>query len=1005
MPARFTQGRWRAVQAALGAFTGSWQRARAALPFTVPFNTSIYTGSIEALGDDDRAGAVAYWRLNEDQIQIGLAATGMWAGFGMNEKSPSMQGADFAVCREHQAGIVSAEDHFAKRNGMPELDREQDWVTLAGGRELYKPPEAPPGACIAGWTWTLNRCYKVGRAKNYAAAEKACVDEGAMLAVIEDAEENNAVAALAFDATDNRPFVWIGSRRANNAASWTNADGTATSYTNWHNNHPESKEHHDCALLGAWKSSTMDKKWVGSHCLWSEPGYVCERPLEPGTPVIDPNRFVPVLPLTWCEILRSRYTCNVLEDYQLRHLDIAITGLLAWAPPNQVSDIFQYHGGGSRRQQLFSFSGDAGIVGDAGLPSDAAEVVFHTPTHTVSSASGSFAYSYHKFEIDESKRYHVIRWRVALNRNSPAGKAGLQHHMDLRACEGPIPGATVGGTISQGQAMQYCQENFLVGSSTLPADEGIPIGSGGPVYLAIERHFYNPVGKSGLVDTGSKFHVTFTGQLRAKEMSSIHIGTLALKVPPNRLGFVMRSHCPPGCTEKMGTIKATRVSFHAHGHTRAAYLRQVRDGVELPPIAHIEPYDDSVGKRNINVEIRPGDELLLDCVYDNDLSKEIVYGDGIDDEMCWATLSVVGKNSVSKCHDRPDPAMNKWPTYDTDCKWCVENNKFDGACWQCNLAVPFAYCEGEGDPVGGRVDDSFERRGDPNAGLTAAVLKYQPYFSPAEGCDAQADTLELVPAIPGKCPAGGGAIRGTKECSFRWGGSMRVSWETDCTARRVRFELEKWGNAGWMAIGLHDAGSAASPRPLTPTRMNGADIVQVSVGRSVLKDGLGEDYKTPRAKNAAVAQLDEAVQEGSKMRATFSRPFDSAEGVGLSEDGFVWLLCAYRGQSDDFDAKHDQATALSSARISLFGGVAESYRAKSAGASSDAAWAGGTITPAPSPPGGTITLAPSPLGGVLANGTSELANGTASGAPFGAAASAAVWLAALALVVAAAGAA
>eukprot|EP00927_Polykrikos_kofoidii_P047249 TRINITY_DN4136_c0_g4_i1.p1 TRINITY_DN4136_c0_g4~~TRINITY_DN4136_c0_g4_i1.p1 ORF type:complete len:1096 (+),score=132.72 TRINITY_DN4136_c0_g4_i1:72-3359(+) len=904
----------------------------AAVPFELPFRVDSYDGYLEALSDDGTSGAVVYWKTDNSSIEVALAAAGSWVGFGMNEKTPSMQGADIVVCREHTAGAVSVADYVATRNGEPELDVVQDWVTLDGGRVHYSPPPPPSGACPSGWTWRPNKCYKVGAPASQANAKAACAADSGTLVSIANAAENRFVRELVFNDVPgaSRALVWIGVDRADVNSQWKAPDGSTPLFTNWHSGRDAATgQYENCAVLGvAENSESPDEKWWSPDCRWSEPRYVCERPVESGTTIVDKALYEPRLPVTWCIIIRSRRTCDPTEDYQIIDLDVPIRGLLAWSSPSQVGDQLAYHGAGQRRQQLFAFSGAVADTSSHGLPSDATEEVFAPPTHTVSSAAGSFAYSYHKFNIESSKRYQVIKWRVAWNRDSPAGKAGLHHHMDLRACDGPVPGATIGGVLDAGLMMAHCNNNFLVGTATLPSDEGIPIGDGGPVYLAIERHFYNPVSKSGMVDYGAKFHVTYTAQLRPKEMSALQIGTLALKVPPQTYGFVMRSHCPPACTQKMGTIQATQVSFHAHGHTRYAALRVVRDGVELEPLAYIEPYDDALSTRKINRKILPGDELLLDCVYDNDLNKEIVYGDAIDDEMCWATLSVVGKNPVTTCLDYPDPAQNKWPTYDTDCKWCVHNNYFEAACSPCNVDIPFARCPGLGEDMGtGRVDDAFSRRGNPNAGNDVSVLKYLPFDYTQGSCDALSSDAEEVPATPGRCLADGQKVAGAKDCPFKWGGSLRISWETDCSAQQVRFDIEKSGGGdGWLAVGLHDAGSVTSPQTFPPTRMNGADIVQISPATNAIKDALGDDYKTPRPKSVAVATLLSSEVSGGRQRASFTRPFTSAEGVTLAEDRFVWLICAYRSSSSDLDAKHEQATALSRSRISLFGGVAESKR-------------------------------------------------------------------------------
>ena len=102
------------------------------------------------------------------------------------------------------------------------------------------------------------------------------------------------------------------------------------------------------------------------------------------------------------------------------------------------------------------------------------------------------------------------------------------------------------------------------------------------------------------------------------------------------------------------------------------------------------------------------------------------------------------------------------------------------------------------------------------------------------GCDATLGKPELVPAISGGCRRAGleaGAppadILGVRDCGFGWP-NMRVSWRVDCEAKKVHFDLEMADNGtpSWMALGIHDAGTADVPVALTATRMNGADIVR-----------------------------------------------------------------------------------------------------------------------------------------------------------------------------------
>ena len=90
---------------------------------------------------------------------------------------------------------------------------------------------------------------------------------------------------------------------------------------------------------------------------------------------------------------------------------------------------------------------------------------------------------------------------------------------------------------------------------------------------------------------------------------------------------------------------------------------------------------------------------------------------------------------------------------------------------------------------------------------------------------------------------------GSADCGRMGGAEFKVKWSTDCAKQMITFTLQvrafayiyrlqdppisataqtnNWGDA-WVGIGLHDAGTVASPKPFPSTAMNGLDIVQVA---------------------------------------------------------------------------------------------------------------------------------------------------------------------------------
>ena len=57
--------------------------------------------AVDVSGYKVNAGVV-YWDVKGDRLSVGVAATGYYVGFGINDKGPRMSGADIALCREFQ---------------------------------------------------------------------------------------------------------------------------------------------------------------------------------------------------------------------------------------------------------------------------------------------------------------------------------------------------------------------------------------------------------------------------------------------------------------------------------------------------------------------------------------------------------------------------------------------------------------------------------------------------------------------------------------------------------------------------------------------------------------------------------------------------------------------------------------------------------------------------------------------------------------------------------------
>merc|ERR1719168_593719 len=199
--------------------------------------------------------------------------------------------------------------------------------------------------------------------------------------------------------------------------------------------------------------------------------------------------------------------------------------------------------------------------------------------------------------------------------------------------------------------------------------------------------------------------------------------------------------------------------------------------------------------------------------------------------------------------------------------------------------------------------------------------------------ESRAD-LTARAAQPGEIVGGADCGMGDKE--------FKVSWAANCNDSTITFELEVKGNPGWIALGLLDGGAADAPLKCPGVRMRDLDIVQAKPFESSLKDGTGLGYVPPKSKNKAVASYVSGGSRHGKSYIKFVRPFASPNGLSLTEKSFVYLVCAARFSTANFDSKHTIATHIGT-RISLFGGIPEFYKAD--GSIAPQTKGGGSIVP------------------------------------------------------------
>ena len=225
-----------------------------------------------------------------------------------------------------------------------------------------------------------------------------------------------------------------------------------------------------------------------------------------------------------------------------------------------------------------------------------------------------------------------------------AKSAGLTHHTILYGCANLVSGFTDGAIVDCSSTWEFCAGDWLEPFKIIRANEGVPAGKNVVVATILLRHFYNPELLVGKKDQ-NRWKIYYTSQLRPTEPVVINFQTTHLNVPAQSKS-ITRVYMPKECTDRVGRITIKAIRHHMHDYGVAGRLRHIRGNQELLPVHDMESYQRGVSEGWIAVNriVEPGDMLIYECVYDNTLTKAVVWGERREDEMCVAALKTKWTN-------------------------------------------------------------------------------------------------------------------------------------------------------------------------------------------------------------------------------------------------------------------------------------------------------------------------------------------------------------------------
>ncbi|EPQ13200.1 DBH-like monooxygenase protein 2 [Myotis brandtii] len=267
-----------------------------------------------------------------------------------------------------------------------------------------------------------------------------------------------------------------------------------------------------------------------------------------------------------------------------------------------------------------------------------------------------------------SKKHHIYKFEPKLVYHNET----MVHHILVYACGNASALPTgISDCYGADPAFSLCSQvivGWAVGGTSyqFPDDVGVSIGTPlDPQWIRLEIHYSNFHNLPGVHDT-SGIRMYYTAHLRKYDMGVLQLGFLTFPIhfiPPGAESFMSYGLCKTEKFEEMNgapvpDIQVYGYLLHTHLAGRALQAVQYRNGTQLRTICKDDTYDFNLQEtRDLphRVEIKPGDELLIECHYQTlDRDSLTFGGPSTINEMCLVFLFYYPRNNISSCMGYPD---------------------------------------------------------------------------------------------------------------------------------------------------------------------------------------------------------------------------------------------------------------------------------------------------------------------------------------------------------------
>ncbi|KAM7120515.1 putative DBH-like monooxygenase protein 2 isoform 2-T2 [Molossus nigricans] len=252
-----------------------------------------------------------------------------------------------------------------------------------------------------------------------------------------------------------------------------------------------------------------------------------------------------------------------------------------------------------------------------------------------------------------SKKHHIYKFEPKLEYHNET----MVHHILVYACGNASALPTgISDCYGADPAFHLCSQSYQ-----FPDDVGISIGTPlDPQWIRLEIHYSNFHNLPGVYDS-SGIRVYYTAQLRTYDMGVLQLGFFTFPfhfIPPGAESFLSYGLCKTEKFEEMNgapmpDIQVYGYLLHTHLAGRALQAVQYRNGKQLRTVCKDDSYDFNLQEtRDLphRVEIKPGDELLIECQYQTlDRDTLTFGGPSTMNEMCLVFFFYYPRNNISSC--------------------------------------------------------------------------------------------------------------------------------------------------------------------------------------------------------------------------------------------------------------------------------------------------------------------------------------------------------------------